>query len=87
VRGVRAEVEAKRQKGEEYTIDLGGLDPELVRALLKDGGRIWATCPPGGRGKGLLFPRPEVQKKYGIRALVVEINGYEIRVVSVILLR
>jgi len=75
------------QEGEEYTIDFGGLDLKLVRALLKDGGRIWATCPPGGRGKGLLFPRPEVQKKYGIRVLVVEINGYEIRVVSVILLR
>ena len=81
---MRAEVEAKREKGEEYTIDFGGLDPELVRALLKDGGRIWATCPPGGRGKGLLFPRPEVQKKHGIRALVVEINGYEITVMGII---
>jgi len=84
VRGVRAKVEAERPEGEEYTIDFGDLDPELVRALLKDGGRIWATCPPGGRGKGLLFPRPEVQKKHGIRALVVEINGYEITVMGII---
>jgi len=68
VRGVRVEMEAKKLEGEECTIDFGGLDPELVRALLKDGGRIWATCPPGGRGKGLLFPRPEIQKKYGIGA-------------------
>ena len=83
---MRAEVKAKRSKGEEYTIDFGNLDPELVRALLKDGGRIWATCPPGGHGKGLLFPRPEVQKKYGIRALVIEINGYEIVITGVILL-
>jgi len=70
VRGVRAEVEAKKPEGEECTIDFGGLYPELVRALLKDGGRIWATCPPGGRGKGLLFLRPGAQKEYGIRALV-----------------
>ena len=84
---MRAEVEAKRSKGEEYTIDFGDLDPELVRALLKDGGRIWATCPPGGRGKGLLFPRPEIQKKYGIRALIVEINGYEITVIGIVPLK
>ncbi|RLG62894.1 hypothetical protein DRO21_06840 [archaeon] len=84
---MRAEVEAKRREGEKYTIDFGDLDPELVRALLKDGGRIWATCPPGGRGKGLLFPRPEVQKKYGIRALIIEINGYEITIVGVAPLR
>jgi len=87
VRGVRAKVEAKRARGEEYTIDFGDLDPELVRALLKDGGRIWATCPPGGRGKGLLFPRPEIQKKYGIRALIVEINGYEITVIGIVPLK
>ena len=84
---MRAEVEARRPESEEYTIDFGDLDPELVRALLKDGGRIWATCPPGGRGKGLLFPRPEVQKKYGIRALIIEINGYEITIVGVAPLR
>jgi len=84
---VRAEVEARRTEGKEYTIDFGGLDPELVRALLKDGGRIWAACPPGGRGKGLLFPRPEVQKKHGIRALVVEINGYEITIMGMIPLK
>ena len=77
-------MEAERPGGEECTIDFGGLYPELVRALLKDGGRIWATCPPGGRGKGLLFPRPEVQKKYGIRALIVEINSYEITVMGII---
>jgi len=81
---VRAEAEAKKPEGEEYTIDFGDLDPELVKALLKDGGRIWATCPPDGRGKGLLFPRPEVQKKYGIRALAIEINGYEITIVGVV---
>ena len=63
------------------------MDPELVRALLKDGGRIWATCPPGGRGKGLLFPRPEVQKKYGIRALIIEIDGYKITIVGIAPLR
>ena len=44
---MRAGVEAKRREGEKYTIDFRDLDPELVRALLKDGGRIWATCPPG----------------------------------------
>ena len=81
---MRAEVEVKRPKGEEYTIDFGDLDPELVRALLRDGGRIWATCPPGGRGKGLLFPRPEVQKKYGVRALAIEINSYKITVIGII---
>ena len=80
-------MEAERLGGEECTIDFGGLDPEPVRALLKNGGRIWATCPPGGRGKGLLFPRPEIQKKYGIRALAIEINGCEMGIVSVILLR
>jgi len=84
VREVRAEVEAKKAGGEEYTIDFRDLDPELIRALLRDGGRIWATCPPGGRGKGLLFPRPEVQKKYGIRALAIEINGYEITIVGMV---
>jgi len=87
VRGVRAEVETRREEGEEYTIDFGDLDPELVRALLKDGGRIWATCPPGGRGKGLLFPRPEIQRKYGIRALAIEINGYEITVMGIVPLK
>ena len=81
---MRAEVEAERPGGEECIIDFGGLDPELVRALLKDGGRIWATCPPGGRGKGLLFLRPEVQKKYGVRALVIEINSYKITVIGII---
>jgi len=84
---MRAGVEAKRAEGEEYIIDLGDLDPELVRALLKDGGRIWATCPPGGRGKGLLFPRPEIQRKYGIRALAIEINGYEITVMGIVPLK
>jgi len=84
VREVRAEVEALRAEGEEYIIDFGDLDPELVRTLLKDGGRIWATCPPGGRGKGLLFPRPEGQKKYGIRALIIEISGHEITVIGVV---
>ena len=87
VRGVRAGAEAKRPEGEKCTIDFGDLDPELVRALLKDGGRIWATCPPGGRGKGLLFPRPEIQKKYGVRALTIEINGYEITITDVIQLK
>jgi len=87
VRGVRAEAEAKKPEGEEYTIDFGDLDPELVRALLKDGGRIWATCPPGGRGKGLLFPRPETQRKYGIRALAIEINGYEITITGYVPLK
>ena len=81
---MRAKVEAKRPEGEEYTIDFGDLDPEFVRTLLEDGGRIWATCPPGGRGKGLLFPRPEVQKKYGIRALIIEISGHEITVIGVV---
>ena len=81
---MRAGAEAKRPKGEKCTIDFGDLDPELVRALLKDGGRIWATCPPGGRGKGLLFPRPKVQKKYGVRALVIEINSYKITVIGII---
>ena len=81
---MRTEVEAKRPEGEECTINFGDPDPELIKVLLKDGGRIWATCPPGGRGKGLLFPRPEVQKKYGIRALVVEINSYEITVMGII---
>ena len=81
---MRAEVEAERAKGEKCAIDFGNLNPELVRALLKDGGRIWATCPPGGRGKGLLFPRPEVQKKYGVRALVIEINSYKITVIGII---
>ena len=75
---MRAEVGAKRREDEKYTIDFRDLDPELVRALLKDGGRIWATCPPGGRGKGLLSPRPKVQKKYGVRALAIEINSYKI---------
>ena len=84
---MRAGVEAKRAEGEEYIIDLGDLDPELVRALLKDGGRIWATCPPGGRGKGLLFPRPEIQRKYGIRALAIEINGYEITIMGIVPLK
>jgi len=82
---MRAEVETKRREGEKYTIDFRDLDPELVRALLKDGGRIWATCPPGGRGEGLLFPRPEVQKRYGIRALVIEINDNEITVIGIVL--
>ena len=80
-------MEAKRREGEKYTIDFGDLNSELVRALLKDDGHIWATCPPGGRGKGFLFPRPEVQKKYGIRALIVEINGYEIIVIGIVPLR
>jgi len=84
---MRAEVEARRPEGEEYTIDFGDLDPEIVRALLKGGGRIWATCPPGGRGKGLLFPRPKIQKKYGIRALAIEINGREITVIGIVLLK
>ena len=84
---MRAEVEARRPEGEEYTIDFGDLDPEIVRALLNDGGRIWATCSLGGRGKGLLFPRPEVQKKYGIRALAIEINGREITVIGIVLLK
>ena len=84
---MRAEVEAKKAGGEEYTIDFGDLDPELVRALLKDGGRIWATCPPGGHGKGLLFPRPDIQRKYGIRALAIEINGYEITVIGIVPLK
>ena len=84
---MRAEVEARRAEGEECTIDFGGLDPELVRALLKDGGRIWTTCPPGGRGKGLLFPRPEIQKKYGIRALAIEINGYRITIIGIVPLK
>ena len=80
-------MDAERPGGEECTIDFGDLDPELVRALLKDGGRIWATCPPGGRGKGLLFPRPETQRKYGIRALAIEINGYEITITGYVPLK
>ena len=84
---MRAEMEVKKPEGEECTIDFGGLDPELVRAFLKDGGHIWATCPPGGRGKGLLFPRPEIQKKYGIRALIIEIDGYKITIVGIAPLR
>ena len=53
-------MEARRAEGEEYTINFGDLDPELAEALLKDGERIWATCPPGGRGKSLLYNGPEV---------------------------
>jgi len=34
--------------------------------------------------KAFLFPRPELGKKYGIRALVVEINSYEITIMSII---
>ena len=37
--------------------------------------------------KGLLFPKPEAQKKYGIRALAIEINGHEITVIGVIPLK
>ena len=84
---MRAGVKARRAEGEEYAIDFEGLNPELIKALLRDGGRIWATCPPGGHGKGLLFPRPEVQKKYGIRALAIEINGHKIIVTGVMLLK
>ena len=84
---MRAEMETKKLEGEEYPIDFGGLDPELIRALLKDGGRIWATCPPGGRGKGLLFPRPEVQRKHGVRALAIEINGHDIIIVGIVPLK
>ena len=36
-------MEAKRPRGEECIIDFSGLDPELIRAPLKDDGRTWAA--------------------------------------------
>ena len=41
-------MDAERPGGEECTIDFGDLDPELVRALLRDGGRIWASAHLAG---------------------------------------
>jgi len=59
---VRVKVEAKRPKGEEYAIDFGDLDPELVRALLKDGGRIWVTCLPADVAKAYYSRGPRFRR-------------------------